>query len=353
MAKIENWSKVLIKPTHSLGKGVKVLQKYGLRIALVVDNNNKLLGTLTDGDIRRALISGMTMSVKIADVMNKRPITAKITDSKEYILSLMSDMSLLHIPILDNNNTICGLETLQRLTEKPSHDNPVFLLAGGLGTRLHPLTENTPKPLLKVGNKPILETIINQFIGNGFKNFYISTYFKSESIKEYFKDGALQGINIEYVHEETPLGTAGSLGLVPETLPDLPIIIMNADLLTKIDFNHLLDFHNTNKATATMCVKEYFFQVPYGVVEIDKFKVKGITEKPVHKFFVNAGIYILNKDLVDKIDGKTYLDMPVFLEKELGSDGVNAFPIHEYWLDIGHIKEYKKANQDINTLFTK
>ncbi len=353
MAIIQNWTEVLIKPTHNLGKGIKVIQKSGLRIALVVDKNNKLHGTLTDGDIRRALISGMAMSVNIADVMNKRPITAKRTDSKEHILSLMNDMSILHVPILDDDNNICGLETLQRLTEKPSHDNPVFLLAGGLGKRLRPLTENTPKPLLKVGNKPILETIVNQFIDNGFKNFYISTYFKSESIKDYFKDGALHGINIEYIHEDTPLGTAGSLGLIPKTLPDLPIIIMNADLLTEIDFNHLLDYHNSHKASATMCVKEYSFQVPYGVVETDRFKVKGITEKPVHKFFVNAGIYILNKNLVDKIDGKSYLDMPVFLEKELGDSGVNAFPIHEYWLDIGHMKEYKKANQDIDTLFNK
>ena len=353
MAIIQNWTKVLIKPTHNLGKGIKVIQKSGLRIALVVGKDNKLQGTLTDGDIRRALISGMTMSVDISDVMNKNPVTAKRTDSKEHILSLMSDMSILHVPILDDDNTIYGLETLHRLTEKPSHDNPVFLLAGGLGKRLRPLTENTPKPLLKVGNKPILETIVNQFIENGFKNFYISTYFKPESIKDYFKDGAQQGINIKYIHEDKPLGTAGSLGLIPKTLPDLPIIIMNADLLTEIDFNHLLDYHNSNKANATMCVKEYFFQVPYGVVEIDRFKIKGITEKPVHKFFVNAGIYILNKNLVDKIDGKTYLDMPVFLEKELGNGGVNAFPIHEYWLDIGHMKEYKKANQDINTLFNK
>ncbi len=353
MAIIKSWSKVLVKLTDNLGKAVQVLQNGALRIALVVDKDNKLHGTLTDGDIRRGLMRGMTMNSAISDAMRKLPVTAKITDSKEYILSLMNNMSILHVPIVDDDGVICGLETLQQLLEKPSYDNPVFLMAGGFGTRLHPLTKDIPKPLLKVGNKPILETIIHQFVDHGFHNFYISTHYKSELIRAHFKNGDQHGVSIRYIHEDMPLGTAGSLGLLPDNLPDLPIIIMNGDLLTKVDFQHLLDFHGNHNADATMCVREYDFQVPYGVVAIDGCSIRGITEKPIQKFFVNAGIYILNRNLINKVDGESFLNMTDFLEKELDCGGVNAFPIHEYWLDIGRIEEYEKANQDVNTIFNK
>jgi len=194
--------------------------------------------------------------------------------------------------------------------------------------------------------------IIEQFISYGFHNFYISTHFKSEQIRDYFKNGELHNISIKYLHEDTPLGTAGSLGLLPNNLPDLPMIVMNGDLLTKVDFKYLLDFHCDNNAEATMCVREYDFQVPYGVVEIDNYKVNKIKEKPIHKFFVNAGIYVLSRNLINKIDGKSYLDMTDFLEEELNSDAVYAFPVHEYWLDIGQIDEYEKANREFSTVFT-
>ena len=353
MAIIKSWSEVVIKLTDNLGKAIEVLEESGLRIALVVDKDNKLYGTLTDGDIRRAIMSGMTMSGAISDVMNKFPITANKIDSKEHILSLMNDMSILHIPIVDDTGVVCGLETLQKMLEKPSYDNPVFLMAGGFGTRLHPLTKNIPKPLLEVGNKPLLETIIEQFIADGFHDFYISTHYKSEQIREYFQDGSQYGVSINYIHEDVPLGTAGSLGLLPNNLPDLPIIMMNGDLLTKVNFKHLLDFHCNNNADATMCVREYDFQVPYGVVAIDGCSIRGITEKPIQKFFVNAGIYILNRNLINKVDGESFLNMTDFLEKELDCGGVNAFPIHEYWLDIGRIEEYEKANRDVISIFNE
>ena len=348
-----DWKKTLLSAQSSLKDSIKVLHEGGYRIALVVDNQKKLIGTLTDGDIRRALMNGTKMSASISNVINKKPITAKKTDSRNFILSLMKDLSILHVPIVDDVGVICGLETLQHLTEKPSYDNSVFIMAGGFGTRLHPLTENTPKPLLKVGNRPILETIIDQFIDYGFHNFYISTHFKPELIRDHFKNRYKQGVTIHFIHEDIPLGTAGSLGLLSDNLPNLPIIIMNGDLLTGVNFEHLLDFHNNNNSEATMCVREYDFQVPYGVVDIDGCHIREIKEKPVLKFFVNAGIYVLNKNLINKVDGESYLDMTDFLEKELDSGGVNAFPIHEYWLDIGRMEEYEKANQDIVTIFNK
>ena len=348
---MDDWRKVLLTPQDSLERTVKVLHEGGCRIALVADKFGMLLGTVTDGDIRRALINQLTMESSVSLIMNGNPITVDDKVKNKDILSLMSDKSLLHMPIIDKDGILCGLETLQQLIESPIYDNPIFLMAGGFGTRLHPLTKSTPKPLLKVGNKPILEMIIEQFINYGFHNFYISTHFKSEQIRDYFKDGELHNISIKYVHEDSPLGTAGSLGLLPDDLPDLPIIVMNGDLLTKVDFKNLFNFHCEHNSEATMCVREYDFQVPYGVVEIDDYNIKRITEKPVHKFFVNAGIYVLNRSLINKVDGKSCLDMTDFLEKELNNGGVNAFPIHEYWLDIGQVEEYEKANREFSTVF--
>jgi len=348
---MDDWRKVLLTPQDSLERAVKVLHEGGCRIALVADKFGMLLGTVTDGDIRRALINQLTMESSVSLIMNGNPITVDDKVKNKDILSLMSDKSLLHMPIIDKDGILCGLETLQHLIESPIYDNPIFLMAGGFGTRLHPLTKSTPKPLLKVGNKPILEMIIEQFINYGFHNFYISTHFKSEQIRDYFKDGELHNISIKYVHEDSPLGTAGSLGLLPDDLPDLPIIVMNGDLLTKVDFKNLFNFHCEHNSEATMCVREYDFQVPYGVVEIDNYNIKEIKEKPVHRFFVNAGIYVLNRSLINKVDGKSCLDMTDFLEKELNNGGVNAFPIHEYWLDIGQMEEYEKANREFSTVF--
>jgi len=348
---MDDWRKVLLTPQDSLERAVKVLHEGGCRIALVADKFGMLLGTVTDGDIRRALINQLTMESSVSLIMNGNPITVDDKVKNKDILSLMSDKSLLHMPIIDKDGILCGLETLQQLIESPIYDNPIFLMAGGFGTRLHPLTKSTPKPLLKVGNKPILEMIIEQFINYGFHNFYISTHFKSEQIRDYFKDGKLHNVSVKYVHEDVPLGTAGSLGLLPDNLPSLPIIVMNGDLLTKVDFKNLLNFHCEHNSEATMCVREYDFQVPYGVVEIDNYNIKEIKEKPVHRFFVNAGIYVLNRSLINKVDGKSCLDMTDFLEKELNNGGVNAFPIHEYWLDIGQMEEYEKANREFSTVF--
>ena len=342
-----SWKELLIKPSDSLEHAIKILHEGGVRITLVTDKNDKLLGTVTDGDIRRALINKLTMKSEVQVVMNNNPVKASKDFSKQELLQLMASKNLIHMPIIDEKGAICGLETIEHLIRSPLYKNPVFLMAGGFGRRLHPLTESTPKPLLKIGGRPIIETIIRQFIDHGFNEFYISTHYKSEQIREYFKDGSQYGVNIHYVHEDTPLGTAGSLGLLPEDISDLPIIVMNGDLITKVDFEDLLDFHNSNESDATMCIREYDVQVPFGVVDIYEGKIGKILEKPLHKFYVNAGIYVLNSNLVKKVDGKSYLDMPDFLENELKNKGINAFPIHEYWQDIGRIEEYKKANNDV------
>ena len=337
---------VVLKLSDTLEIAIQVLDSSGARIVLVADKNRKLLGTVTDGDIRRALIRHVSMDHTVKKVMNASPLTALLSDGPEIIMAKMKSMGLLHIPLVDDRGILVGLETLQHLLNNKKHDNPVFLMAGGFGTRLRPLTDNKPKPLLNVGNRPILETIINNFIDAGFYNFYISTHYKAEMIRDYFGDGSNWNVKIEYVHEDTPLGTAGSLGLLPDNIPNMPIIMMNSDLLTKVNFERLLDFHSEQENSITMCVREYDFQIPYGIVNIEGQHVNSIVEKPVQKFFVNAGIYILDQKLTNNINGTSYLDMPMFLESKIKQgEKVGVFPVHEYWLDIGRIEEYERADK--------
>jgi len=347
-----DWKNILMTLDDSLEYAIKVLHKGGCRIALVVDESKKLLGTITDGDIRRALLKNFTMDAKVSLIMNSNPIKADKSNSRKELLSMMSSRGLIHMPIVDENEKLCRLETMQHLIEDPTYNNPVFIMAGGFGTRLHPLTKETPKPLLKVGDVPILETILSQFISTGFSNFYISVHYKAEMIQDYFKDGSDWGVSIKYIYEKDPLGTAGCIGLVCKDLPDLPIIVINGDILTKVDFEQLLAFHVDNGGDATMCVREYDFQVPYGVISTNKKYITSIVEKPAYKFFVNAGIYVLNPSILDMIKEDGYLDMTRMLELKIEDNGkVVMFPVHEYWMDIGRLDQFEQAQQDSKAFF--
>ena len=346
---MESWREVLLAPDATLKRAIEVLNKEAPRIVLVVDSSGFLLGTVTDGDIRRSLLRNCTMETSIDEVMNPDPRVATLGENKSVIKERMIKYSLLQMPIVDDEKVIQGLETIRHSDGDKIHNNPVLIMAGGFGKRLLPFTENIPKPLLKVGTKPILETILKQFIESGFHLFYISTHYKAEMIREYFGNGDKWGVTIHYIHEDTPLGTAGALGLLPKDFPDLPMLMMNSDVLTAVNYRHLLKFHQEQSGVASVCVREYEFHVPYGVIEKEGYRIKSITEKPIHKFFVNAGIYVLDPVLVKKIDGKGYLDMPTLLAQSIESgDQVNMFPVHEYWLDIGHIKEYEQAQTEIH-----
>lgn len=349
---MRNWKKAILKQTDTMKDVIQVLNDESFRIALIVDNNERLIGTVTDGDIRRGMLKNLSMNAPASDFMFKKPIVASIEDNKEVILSRMRDLDVMQIPIVDGDRKVCGLETIHHLLKKDRYDNPVFLMAGGYGTRLKPLTDTIPKPLLKVGTKPILENILEQFINAGFHNFYISTHYKAEMVSDYFGDGSDWNVNITYLHEEIPLGTAGSLGLLPTNLPNLPILMMNADILTKIDFSELISFHIKEGGDATICVREYIFQIPYGVINTCGRRVISFVEKPVQKFFVNAGIYVFNPSLLDSLDGNSNIDMPNLLENKINNSGqVNIFPVYEYWLDIGIQEQFIQAQKDIKKFF--
>ncbi len=340
----ENWKQVLVPADISAEQALKVLDDGGLRLVLVADADGRLLGILTDGDVRRALLKRVNFSdAKVGDVMHESPITAEEGTGREALSRLMEMHSLLHIPIVNEDGILVGLETYRDLLEKRRRNNWVFLMAGGFGTRLRPLTDNCPKPMLRVSGKPMLESILNGFIEAGFHRFYISVHYLADTIKSHFGDGSRWGVTIVYIEEDVPLGTGGALGLLPEA-DGMPLIMMNGDILTRLDFNALLDFHETHRSQLTMCIREYEMQVPFGVVEGIGSAVTAITEKPIQRFFINAGIYVVAPETVARTRPVRRLDMPD-LVKEIIADGKNVsmFPIREYWLDIGRHEDFDRA----------
>ena len=342
-----DWQKILISPTTTMEEAIGVIDKGAMQMALVVNENKELLGVVTDGDIRRALLRHIGMDSQIKDVMNASPLVADSDTSRNKLLNLMNARGLHAIPLL-KDNILVGLETLQHIVQRPNYDNPVFLMAGGFGTRLRPLTDTCPKPLLKLGDKPILETILESFVDSGFHQFYISTHYLPEAIKAHFGDGSKWGVKIHYVHEEQPLGTGGSLGLLPKDLPDLPIIMMNGDVLTKIDFEQLLSYHNQHDPVCTMCVREDEYKVPYGVVEAEGAKITSLVEKPTHKYFINAGVYVVSREMINAVDENQHIDMTELIENYLNDNQfVAMFPVHEYWLDIGKMVDFYQAQKDV------
>ncbi len=343
---MKDWRKTLTSPQASIHQTIQIIDSSGLQIALVVDENQTLLGVVTDGDIRRAILKALPLSTPISEVMNTHPLTIQQRTSVETILSIMKKNSLQRIPIINSQKQVVNLALLETLIQPEVKQNRIVLMAGGLGTRLKPLTEHFPKPLLKVGSKPVLQTIIENFREQGFIHFYLSVNYKAEMIEAYFKDGSQFDVSIQYLQEKQRLGTAGALSLLPE-VPNEPLIVMNGDLLTKVDYRQLLNFHKEHEAAATMCVREYDFQVPYGVVEIEQQRITGIKEKPVQRFFVNAGIYVLNPETLNQIPHDQFFDMPSLFESLIAQQkNTVVFPIHEYWIDIGQMADYEKANNE-------
>lgn len=345
-----NWEAAMLTINSTLRDALNVINETGVGIGLVVDENKKLVGVVTDGDIRRGLLKSLSLTAEVHNVMNRQPITAGIDLTRNELRRLMAEHGVLAIPIV-HQDAIIGLETVSSLISCSQYDNPVFIMAGGFGTRLRPLTDNCPKPMLKVGDKPILEILLEQFLKVGFKNVYISTHYMPEQITDYFGKGEAWGANISYVYESTPLGTGGALGLLPDDIPELPLIMINGDVLTTVDFERLLGFHNKYNPKATMCVREYDYQIPYGVINGDGHHIISMQEKPVQRYFVNAGIYVVSPDLIKKVPKNKKIDMPTLLEIEISeNEDVIMFPIHEYWLDIGRMDDFNKAQIDIKGL---
>ncbi|BBD09312.1 nucleotidyltransferase family protein [Desulfovibrio ferrophilus] len=338
-----DWKDTIISEDSTIKTAMQVIDSNNYLIALVVDSQNRLLGTVTDGDIRRGLLRNVDLDKSVMNIANTTPITASTSDNMDAIRRQMKENYVRQLPILDKDGKIVRLELLRKLLQVESISAPVVIMAGGLGTRLRPLTNSCPKPLLPVGGKPVLEITLENLLQQHFKNFFFSVNYKAQMIERHFGDGSRWGADISYLRESKRLGTGGALSLLPPM--DEPIIVMNGDLLTQINFKHLLDFHRENNATATIGVCESAIQIPYGVVDVDNYELRSIREKPLEKFFVNAGIYVLSPEAVRMIPKDTYYDMTTLFETLLKQGrGATVFPIREFWLDIGQMDDYEKAN---------
>jgi dTDP-glucose pyrophosphorylase len=345
---MKDWRSAILNGDQTIRQAMEVIDRATLQIALVVDGDGHLLGTVTDGDIRRGLLRGLDFDSPAAGVMNSKPKVARQGMSRAELLELLRRHELHHMPLVDNSGRLVGMESDVQLYKGAEKENWVVLMAGGLGQRLRPLTEDTPKPLLPVGDRPLLEIIINRFTAQGFRKFFLSVNYLADLVEAHFGDGAKFGAEIRYLREDQPLGTAGAVGLLPER-PTQPLILMNGDLLTTINFESLADFHQEHGADLTLCVRRYSHQIPYGVAEIKGSEVVSITEKPNHECFISGGIYVLSPSVFDRLQPQRRIDMPDLMRELIAEKRrVTAFPVTEYWIDIGRIEDLERARQEID-----
>jgi dTDP-glucose pyrophosphorylase/predicted transcriptional regulator len=347
---MKNIEKIKITNDSTIKQALKIISDGAIQIAIVVDKKGKLLGTLTDGDIRRGFLKGLNINSSIKSIIFKKPIIAKKNDTKEKLIKIALSKKIYQIPVVDNNFKVIGIRVLNELIKAKNKSNKVVIMAGGRGVRLRPLTKNIPKPMLKVGNKPILQILLEKFRESGYENFIICVNYKSKIIMDYFGDGLKFGVKIEYIQEKKRMGTAGALSLLKKK-PKEPFFVVNGDLLTNLDFEKMLNFHHEHNSKATMCISEYNIESPYGEVKLEQENIILIDEKPIHKFFVNAGIYILDPKSL-KLTPKKFYDMPSLFKKIIANKlKTISFPLGEYWIDIGSFNDYKKAKIEYDTKF--
>lgn len=346
---------LLIDGDSTALQAMKLIDGNAKGILFVVNHDNKLLGTISDGDIRRFLISGNSINSVIKEIYNKNCIYLSGEQDLSYVKHMLLRKRINIIPVVDAEGTVIGYYDMETVLNEVAaiRSNPVLIMAGGLGTRLRPLTEDTPKPMLRIGGKPLLEIIICQFKKLGFYNFLISVNYKAEVIENYFKDGRSLGVNIRYIRESKRMGTAGAIKLAESYLTE-PFFVVNGDILTNIDFESFLKYHLDNEYSLTIGTRSYEIEIPYGVIEkdADSVRVTALKEKPKYDYLVSGGMYVLNEEIVKLIPEDKYYDITELIENLIDKGyRIGSFPITEYWLDIGRIDDYKKANNDVYKYF--
>ena len=333
-----------IGPNATIQRAMELLNDTQGMGLIVVDDNKNLLGTLTDGDVRRALLKGLGLGEVVRFAMCSNPLICRSLDERDRVCEEAKRKLLKIIPEVDSENKVINVLFVDRQTDL--NNIPVVIMAGGLGTRLGELTKDCPKPMLKIGDKPVLELIIERLLNQGFSNFYISVNYKAEVIEDYFGDGSKFNCKINYLREDKRLGTAGALSLLPKGINE-PIVVMNGDVLTKVDFRNLREFHYLHESPLTISVRKYDFKVPYGVINIEDHSVVSLDEKPTQSFFVNAGVYVINSKLLEHIPLNEFYDMTTFVEDVMAKDiNVLCFPIVEKWIDIGQVDDLNYAREE-------
>ncbi len=338
------WRKTLLPGDGNVRQAIRSLEESGMQIVLVVSVDGTLLGTITDGDIRRGLLRGLDLGGPVTSIMKRDPLVVPLGMSRDTVLQLMQANVFNAIPVVDENRCVVGLHLLNELLAPSERPNLVVIMAGGQGNRLRPHTENCPKPLLPVGGKPMLEHIIERARAEGFQRFVLAIHYLGHMIEDYFGDGSRWQVRIDYVREQSPLGTAGAIGLLSPR-PDAPFLVSNGDVLTDIRYGELLDFHCQNGASATMAVRVHEWQHPFGVVRTSGVDIIGFEEKPIARSHINAGIYALEPEALDVLSAGEHCDMPMLFNRLQERAGRTiVYPMHEPWLDVGRAEDYDAAN---------
>jgi dTDP-glucose pyrophosphorylase/CBS domain-containing protein len=343
-------TRFVVAPEAAMRDVLAIIDQNGEGVALVVSADRRLLGIVTDGDVRRAILGGLDFASGVAEFLERkkggvydRPLAMPADSSPAEIERLMRVRLVRHMPLVNGDGRLTGLALQRHFGEEGEAPLRAVVMAGGFGTRLRPLTEATPKPLLKLGDKPVIEHIVDQLKAAGIRRINITTHYHADKIRAHFGDGSGFGVEVAYTHEETPLGTAGALSMLPESGD--PLLVINGDVVTAVDFRAMLSFHREQHAQLTVGVRKYEVSVPFGVIEVDGARVTRLTEKPSLAFFINAGIYLLEPAALRHLRPGQRLDMTDLIQCLL-DDGamVTSFPIHEYWMDIGKMDDYLSAS---------
>lgn len=338
----KSFHKNVLYTKSSIKEAVELLQECKIKVIVIITDDNKVIGTITDGDIRRGLLQNISLSNDCTTIMNKNPRCA--LDSDSTLINELLTKNKLSVVIVDKDNKFIGIESSIRVNKKLSKKNTVVIMAGGEGKRMMPLTLSTPKPLLYIKDKPILHKIIQSLSDYGFTNIIISVRYMGDDIKNYFGDGKKFNTNISYIEEKDPLGTAGSLSLLQNNYEG-PLIVMNGDLMTSINYDQLLKFHEKSNKEITLCTVNYDILIPFGTINLNDTELMKLEEKPIKSYLINAGIYVIEKNVINKMKKGEYVDMTTLIDQYIKKKSVSVFPLHEHWLDIGNPENLKKAQE--------
>ena len=340
------WRQAILSANVTIQQAIRNLDQVAIKIVLVVNETGELEGTISDGDIRRGLLKGLDLNSPIANVIRRNPLVVPPEMGRDMVMQLMVANKIQQVPVVDQHRHVVGLHLWDEITSPPTRSNLMVVMAGGMGTRLRPHTENCPKPLLPVAGKPILEHIIERAKLDGFSRFVLAIHYLGQMIEDYFGNGERLGVRIEYLREQSPLGTAGALGLL-NPLPSAPFVVTNGDVITDIRYGELLDFHIRHDAAATMAVRVHEWQHPFGVVQTQGVEIVGFEEKPVARSHINAGVYALDPDALSVLNADAHCDMPTLFERlQSQAKRTVAYPMHEPWLDVGRPDDLKRANSE-------
>ena len=339
-----DWSEACVGMEASIADAIAAIDASSTGIALVVDGDGRLVGVVTDGDVRRGLLTGRELNERLDTILNTAPRTARQDASRGVLLGVMRAHGIHQLPLVDDADRVVGLTTIDALVGAEARPNTVVIMAGGEGRRLRPLTDDTPKPLLPVGGQPMLNWVISTLAGHGYRHIFVSVNFQAEKIRTYVGDGSRWGVDVRYLDETEPLGTAGSLALLPKP-QDHPLLVVNADVLTDVDLGALVDFHSAAEAFITIAVRDHDTTVPFGVLEVDpKGTVLALEEKPVLAHTISAGIYVLSPQAIELVPGGVRTDMTDVLQTAIAArQPVRAVNVSDSWIDIGRHEQLAEA----------